>query len=163
MTERVVGGDASAQQRRRVLGRQIVRHRRHRAGLDEHVVGVAAVHRNPGDLHVLAVDQVAAAAPLAIAAVAAEPAHAYALADLPALDSFAERRYLTRDLVARDNWMRDTGITALLGQHIAVTDTAGVNAHDRLIETGHRNRPLLELELSARLLDHHCSHARHVE
>ena len=53
--------------------------------LTTHVVGVAAVEGDAGDAHVLAADEVAAAAGLAPAAVAAEPADADPLADLPGL------------------------------------------------------------------------------
>ena len=100
--------------------------------LTTHVVGVAAVEGDPGDAHVLAGDQVPAAARLAVAAVAAEPADADALADLPALDALAERRDPAGDLVAGDDREGDARVGALLGQHVAVADAAGLDPDQRL-------------------------------
>jgi hypothetical protein len=91
VAQRVVGGDAGAQQRPGVLVGEVVGHRGQRARLDHHVVGIAAVHGDSGDLHVLAVDEIAAATPLAVAAVAAKPAEADALADLPPAHALTER------------------------------------------------------------------------
>src|SRR5207249_10945689 len=85
LAQGVIGGDSRAQQRRSLLCGEIVRHRRHGTRADNYEVRVPAVDRDPGDLHVLAVDQQPTAAPLAVAAVAAEPADADALADLPAV------------------------------------------------------------------------------
>ena len=57
----------------------------------DHIFGVAAVPRNAGHF---AVDQahreIAAAAGIAVAATAAEPADAHALADFPAFDALSQ-------------------------------------------------------------------------
>jgi hypothetical protein len=96
----VEGRDSRAQQRGVVLEAHFVGHRGQRRGAHDHVVGIAAVHRDPGDPHVHAVDQRAAATPLAVAAVATEPADAHALADLPAVGVVAQGGDLAGDLVA---------------------------------------------------------------
>ena len=78
----VEGGDSGAHQRTSVDGRQVVGNEGEGVGGGDDVVGVAAVVGDAGDLGVLAEDEVAAAAGLAVVAVAAMPAEADALAGL---------------------------------------------------------------------------------
>ena len=99
LAQRVERGDAGAQQRAGVLGDRS-------SGIeasatrDDHVVGVAAVVGDARDLAVLAADHVAAPAGVAVAAVAAEPADADPLADLPGDDALADGLDAPGDLVA---------------------------------------------------------------
>ena len=72
-----------AHNRGRVLGGKVVRDGRQCALRHQDVVGVSAVVGDAGHLAVGAADQVAAAARVAVAAVAAEPPDPNALADFP--------------------------------------------------------------------------------
>jgi hypothetical protein len=150
--------DAGAQQRAGVLGAELVGHRGQRRGPDDAVLGVPAVERHPGDPHVLAVDELSPTALLTPTAVSAEPADAHPLADLPAVDGVAERGDLPGDLVAGDDRVADTGEAALLGEHVAVADAAGVDLDQRLTRAGLGHLTLLENKIAALLLDHHRSH-----
>ena len=138
--QRVERRDAGTQQRGGFLGREAVGHRGQTGGAHEHVVRVAPVGRDAGNLHVLAVDQRSSPTLLAVAAIAAEPPNADALPDLPALDPVPERGDLAGDLVAGDERVADPRIAALLGEHVAVAHAAGVHAHERL--AGARRRHL---------------------
>ena len=109
-------------------------------------------------LHVLAADEVAAAARLAVAAVAAEPADADALAGLPALDALADRVDDAGDLVAGDEREGDAREAALLGEHVAVADAAGLDPDEDLAAAGLGHLALDQLEVAALLGHLHRSH-----
>src|SRR5215469_16132446 len=80
-----------AQQRRRINRRQGVRDRHEPAGLRDHHFGIAAVMMNAGVFLVTAVDEIAVATKLAIAAGPAEKPDTHALTDHPALNTGAKR------------------------------------------------------------------------
>ena len=99
-------------------GGQLRGHPRERGRGGDHVVGVAAVERDAGDLHAgLAGEEVAAAAVVAVAAVPGVPADADALAGLPPRrDVLAHGVDHADHLVARDAREGDAGPVALLGE-----------------------------------------------
>jgi hypothetical protein len=74
--QRVEGGDARTEQRRRIFGLQVVGHGGERLERRNHVLGIAAVIGDAGNLAVLAGDEIAATAGVAMPAMTAVPAHA---------------------------------------------------------------------------------------
>src|ERR1700690_128031 len=83
ISQRVKNRDPGAEQRRSFVGGKIVGHKRNRFGRDDHIFGVTSVKSYGGDLLEFAVDEVSAAAGIALEAVSAMPSHADALAGLP--------------------------------------------------------------------------------
>ena len=131
VAERVVGRDARAHQRRGVLGREPVGDACERLRRRNHVLGIAAIVGDAGDLQIAAGDEIAAPARLAVAIVTAVPADADALADLPWTDFRANRIDGTGDLVAGHDREAYAGKEAVLGEHIAVADATSrhLDAH----------------------------------
>src|ERR1700751_330837 len=82
--------ESRAQQRRRIDRRQGVWDRHEPAGLRDHHLGIAAVMMNAGIFLVTAVDEIAVATELAVAARPAEKPDTHALTDHPALDTRAK-------------------------------------------------------------------------
>src|SRR5438105_4691510 len=92
----------------------------------------AAVRRHARYRLVLAIDQVATPAGLAVAAVAAEPADADPIAHPPALHSVAQRVNDAGHFVSGHDGIGDTGEASVLGVGVAVADTAGLHPDARL-------------------------------
>src|SRR5258706_14477606 len=113
--ERVERRHARAHQRRRLDGRQPVGDRGERPGLGDDVVRVAAVHADAGNARSHAArEEVAASAGIAPAAMAAVPAEADALPDLPRRDSRSERVDDAGNLVPGHPRVLDAGPEAFL-------------------------------------------------
>src|SRR5579872_6371269 len=83
VAQRVKGGDAGAHQRRGFDRGEFVRNKRQRFRGNNGVVRVASIKRDARDQHILAKDELAAAAGLAVPAMAAEPSHTDTLPSLP--------------------------------------------------------------------------------
>ena len=163
MAKRVEGGDAGAEQRRRLDGVELVGHMRHRRDMGDHMRGVAAVTGHAGHfMHVLAGEGGVAPAAAAVAARAAEPADAGAGADAPAVDAFADRVDDADDLVAGNAWIADPRDQALNGQRVAAADAAGLDADAHFLGPGNGNLALLRLERSAGLRNDHRPHLGHL-
>ena len=101
MAKRIIGGDASAEQRRRLDRSEIGGDRGERLDRRDHELGVAAVIGHAGHLADNAQDEIAASAIGADPAMAAMPAHADALSDSPARDLGSDRVDVAGDLMAR--------------------------------------------------------------
>src|SRR6202035_524180 len=114
----VVRREPGAHQGRCILGGELVGHQRHGVRPDHDVVGVAAVFGDSGDSHVLAEHRLAVTARPAVAAVAAEPADADALADLPSTHALSQRGDDPGYLVTGYGRIGDPREAALL--HVAV-------------------------------------------
>ena len=99
VTKAVVGGDAGAHERGGVYVGEIVGNEGEGIGGGDHVVGIAAVKADAGDLLILAEDEVATATWRAVVAMAAVPAEAHALADF-------EERHIGTDGIndSSDSW-----------------------------------------------------------
>ena len=136
-----------AQQRRRVLGREVVRDAGQRLLRDHDGLGVAAVVGDAGDAQRDAVDEVPAPARVAAPADPAEPADPDALAGRPALDAVAHHVDHARDLVPGDAGVGDAGPVPLLGQRVAVADAARLHGHADLPAPGLGRLALDELEV----------------
>ncbi len=113
LAQRVERRDAGAEQRCGVGSVQVVRDRGECAARDDHVIRVAAVVGDARHLAVLARDQIPATAGLAVAAVAAEPADAYALPGLPVVHALANRLDPAGNLVSRHARVFETRVPAL--------------------------------------------------
>src|SRR5262252_3199266 len=147
----IVDGHPGAEQWGRLRARQIVGHRGNRLGGGDHVLGVAAVEAERGDLLEAAQDEVAAAARITRKAVSTVPADTDALTGLPDLDVGAHDVDAPRDLVPRDARVREPGPEPILDEHVAVTDAAGLDLDAHLMTLRVGNRTLHELEVTARL------------
>ena len=144
--QRVERRDAGAHQRRRLLRRKTVRHPRQRPDTADEVIRVAAVGGHARDRLVLTVDQVAAPARVAVAAVAAEPADADPLADVPPAHAVADRVDDTCDFVSGYNRKRHAGEVPVLRVRVAVADTAGLHLDANFPWSRLRSLPLVQLE-----------------
>ncbi len=136
IAQRVEGGDAGAEQRRRRRGIELVGDRGKRVDRRDHVIGIAAVIVDAGDFEIAAGDEIAAPAAVADEAGAAEPADADALPDLPGGDVGADGVDTAGDLVARHGGIVDAGKGAGRGEHIAMADAAGLDLDAHLARAG---------------------------
>jgi hypothetical protein len=100
--------DAGAHQRGSLGRRQFGRHPRHSSGGGDHVLSVAAVDRDPGGLAAHAGEELAAAAVITIAAIAAVPPYTNALTWLPSGGVGPDRVDHTRHLVAGNTRVLNT-------------------------------------------------------
>src|SRR5262249_54191855 len=82
----VKSGDARAQQRCSILGRELVGHSRQRVGRHYYRLGVSAVEGDARYPPVVTGDEISATAPLTVVAGPAEPAHTHAVTVGPRAD-----------------------------------------------------------------------------
>src|SRR5512132_519975 len=157
----VVGGDASAQQRRRLRGREVIWDQRQRVGRRDHRLGVTAIIVDTGNAQVTAIHEIPAAAWLAPAAMAAEPADTDTRAHRPADDAAADRVNHPGDLVPRHDRIWHGGKQPLLGDRIAVTDATRLHFDAHFPRPGLRQFPLDQLEGAAFLSHLDNAYLRH--
>ena len=150
-----------AHQRGRLDGRQVGGHERDRAGGGDHVLAVAAVIRDAGDLAAHAGEELAAAAVVAIPAIAAVPADAHPLARLPAGDAGADRVDHPGHLMAGNPRVLNSREQPLLRERIAVADAASLHLDPHRPGTRLRDRPLHDLKRALRAGDLRNTHHRH--
>lgn len=127
VAQRVERGHTGAQQRAGVDGREALGDPRDGRLRHHDVLGVAAVVADARDLGILAVDELTAAARIALEAVPAMPAHAHAIAGLPRRDLVANGIDAPRDLVTGNPREFDAGIGTGLDEHVAVAHAAGLD------------------------------------
>ena len=121
-------GDAGAHERRRIDGRKIVGHQRQRADGREHILGVAAIARDAGNLGgSLAGEEIAAAAVIAIAAESAVPADAHSLSGFPARDVGTNRIDHADHFVSGNARILDARKETVLRHRIAVADATSLD------------------------------------
>ena len=109
----------------------------------------------------LAGEKVAATTVVALTALAAVPADAYAIADRPTLHTVASGIDKTDDLMARHARQRDARKHGQLGKGVAVADAAGLDLDADLAVTGLRDRTLDDLERAVGTGDLRDSHLAH--
>ena len=148
--QRVVGRDARAKQRGRVLGRQRVGNRDERASLRDDDLGVPAVLGHARCDHVHAVDQIAAPARLAMPAMATEPTDSDTLALFPTRNALADGVDESCDLVTRHVGIRDVRPVPFDDERVGVADASRLDTDPDLPRTGLRNGPLHEAQHSRR-------------
>src|SRR6202043_1413681 len=115
-------------------------HRRH------HVFLVAAVVGGAANLFVRAIHEIPAPAGEARAVLPAVPAHPDAFALLPCRDSRAYFVNHAGHFVPWDARVRNAREKAFLGDHVAVTDSTGLDADPHLSRAGLRNLTLHNFE-----------------
>src|SRR5215831_10315109 len=120
VAQRVVDGEARAEEGGGLGARQIVGHGSDRLRGHDDVLRVAAIEAERGDLLEAAQDEVAALAGIAGEAVSAVPPDADVLAGFPDRDVGAHAIDAPRDLVARDPGIGEPGPEPVLDQHVAV-------------------------------------------
>jgi hypothetical protein len=153
VAQRVVGGDSGAQQRGSLVCGQFLRHQGHRFGGRDHVLRVASIEVNAGDLLVIAQDEVAPAARFADEVMAAVPAHAHALADFPVGHVRAEGVHATGNLVSRNAGILQPGPMTVLDQDVTVADAAGFHFDTDRAGSGLGNFALHDFERASGLAD----------
>src|SRR4051812_30992198 len=123
----VEGCDAGAEERRGIDRREGVGKHRDGAGRRDHVLSIAAVEADAGDLLRDAGEEIAAAAVDALAAIAAVPADADFLADGEIGDERAEGIDDADNFVAGHSGIFNAGPVSFLDERVAVADAAGLN------------------------------------
>src|SRR5207249_5722873 len=132
VAERVVRGDAGAQERPGLGGVELLRDARHRRLLDDGVLGVASVEADAGDLRLHAVEEEPAPAGVALEAVTAVPADAGAIALLPRGHVRPDGVDAPGDLVTGNARQRHAGEPARLHDGVAVADAARLDLDPNL-------------------------------
>jgi len=150
-SERVEGGDASADERGSLLPRQSVRDPSQRGRGRDQEIGIATVVGDSGNLRRDAAgDEVPSPAGIAVSAVSAVPADPDAIFDRPARHLAAQRVDRSRNLVPRNARVGDARPLPFDRQVIAVADAARLDAYPDLPGTGLGHFPLDELQLPFR-------------
>jgi hypothetical protein len=157
----VVGGDAGAQQRRRLRGRDVIRDQHQRVGRRDHRLGVTAIVIDAGNPQVTAIHEIPAAAWLAPATMAAEPADTDTRPHRPADDAVADRVDHPSDFVPRHDRVGHGGKQPFLGDRIAVADAARLHFDAHFPRPCLRQLPLDQLEGAAFLSHLDSAHFRH--
>ena len=146
VAERVVRGDARAEQRGYLDGLELLGEVHASFVRHDRVLGIAAVVAESGDFLPFAVDEEAFAAGVADEAVAAVPADAHPVALLPLGHVGADLVDAPGDLVARNPRQRQAGKRAGLHEGVAVADSAGFDLDADLARGGFWELALDELE-----------------
>ena len=161
VSQRIESGDAGAHQGGRINGRQVGGHSRNGAGRRDHVLRVAAVECETGDLTGHAGEELPTAALTATPAIAAVPTDARPLARRPSDDAGADRidhpgRFMTghaRILNTRESSLFDEGI--------AVADAASLHLDPHRTGAWFRYLPFNDLQGPTRSSNLHNAHRRH--
>jgi hypothetical protein len=140
--------DASAKQRSSLVRRQIVGHQRDPFSGCNHVFRVASIKVNRGDLFNFAIDEVAAAAPLAYETMPAVPAHTNALTGPPKSYVGTNGIDAPGDLMPRHTRILNTRPESFFHQRIAVTDAARFYLDTNLATAWLRDWALDDFEIS---------------
>jgi hypothetical protein len=135
---------------------------RQRSAGSDHVVGIAAVPGDAGNLRGdPAGEELAATAGVAVPAVPAMPADPDPLAWRPAGDARAHRIDEAGDLMPGDTGVLNAWPVTLLGERVAVTDATGFDLDPHRAGAGLRDLAFRELQGSLRTIDLHDTHLRH--
>ena len=155
VSQRVECGEPGAHEGRRIDGRKLGRHQRDRAGGCDHVLRVATVVSDAGDLMRHASEELTAAARVAASAITAVPTNTHLLARLPADGAGSHRIDHSGHLMPRYTRM------SFLGDRIAVADSTSL--HTDAYRSGARlgYRPLNNFERPVGTRDLHRAHCRH--
>src|SRR5690242_8653190 len=156
----VVNGNAGAKQRGGFVGGQVFRNQSHGFGGSDHVFLVAAVKVNGGDFLELAIDEITAAAGIALEAVSAVPTYAYTLTGFPESDVWADCIDASGDLVSGDAWILNAGPLPFLHESVTVAYAAGFHFDTNLATGGLGDRAVDQFEISTRLADLNGFHRR---
>src|SRR3954465_6661666 len=119
IAQRVVDGDACAEQRRGFIRRQGFRDQGHRFGGSDHVLLIPAVEMDRRNFREFTVDEIAAAAGIALEAVSSMPTDTHALARLPKSDFGTDSINTPGDLVSGNEWILQARPHAFFYQRIA--------------------------------------------
>jgi hypothetical protein len=114
-----------------------------------------------GNLFILAVNEIAAAAGIAGEIMTAVPSNSYALARLPVRYVGADGIDAAGDFVSGNAWILDAGPIAFLYERVAVADAAGFDFDPDLVAGGFGNVSFDEFEITAGLADLDSFHFRH--
>src|SRR5262249_31938146 len=136
-------------------------HPRDRAGGGDHVLAIAAVVGDAGGLAAHAGEELATAAVVTIAAIAAVPPDADPLAPLPSRGAGADRVDHTRPPVAGNPRVWNTREKALPSDRIAVADAAREDLDPHRSGSRLRDRPFHDLQWAFRARNLHHTHGRH--
>src|SRR6266849_9827986 len=147
---------------RRGLGRvERLRHPRQRFHRRDHVFLIPAVVADAANLPVRAVHEIPASARKTGTVLPAVPADSNPLAFLPFLHARAQLVDHAGHFVSWDARVRNAREKAFLGDHIAVTDSTGLDADSHVSRAGLGNFALHDFEIRSRLRYLHRFHFRH--
>src|SRR2546427_3065242 len=142
--------EPGAEQRGELRGRPFGRERQAVACVGEHLLGVTAVPRVPGEARPLAQILTARAAIEALAAGEGEPGHPHAIADAELAGLRAERRDGADDLVARSHRKGNCRQLAIEQVQVRTAHAAGLHSDQQLVPARRRQAHLSEHEPRAR-------------
>src|SRR5215471_10581202 len=162
MTQRVEGGDSGTHERRSFSGIKRFRHAGKCLHRRNHEFLVAAVITHSANQSVHAVDEIPSPALETRAILPAMPADTNTFARLPTGYTGAELIDHSSYFMSRHSGIRNAGKDSLLGNEIAVTDSARLNANPDLSRAGLRNLTLHNLKIRPRLRYLHCFHFCHL-
>jgi hypothetical protein len=145
----IVSSDAGAEQRPSVHSIESRRHGGDGFVPRQHVLLIAAIASDAGDLFVRAGDEISAAAGFAYEAMASMPAYSDAIAFLPLGDAGSEFINDASDFVAGNAGELNPGENAFLGRGVAMTDTAGLDFNAYFAGTGLRYVAFDEFKVAA--------------
>jgi hypothetical protein len=111
-----------------------------------------------GNLFVLAVNEIAAAAEITGEIMAAVPSYADSLAGFPVSNVGTDGVDAAGDFVPGNAWILKAGPLAFLYERVAVADAAGFDFDPDLVAAGLGNVSFDEFEITAGLADLHSFH-----
>jgi hypothetical protein len=161
VAERVENRDAGAKQRRGFGSGEFFGDRSHRLSGGDHVFLVTAVVTDGGNLFILTVNEVPAAAGITGEIMTAVPSDTDALAGFPVGDVGADSVDAAGDFVSGNAWILESGPIAFLYERIAVADAAGFDFDPDLVASGFGDVSFDEFEITAGLADLDSFHFRH--
>src|SRR5258708_7708795 len=161
IAERIEHCDAGTEQGRSFGGGKIVWNGGDRFGWSDHVFLITAVMSEAGDLFVLTIDEITAAAGVTRKIVAAVPSDADALARFPVCYVGADGVDAAGDFVSGDAWVLGGGPIPFLHEGVAVADATGFDFDPDLVAGGFGDVSFDDFEITARLADLVGFHFRH--
>ena len=158
----VVGGNAGAEERRRLNRVQRLGHMRQRRGEREHVGGVAAVAGYAGGgVNVFAGEDIAPPAMATVAACTAEPSHPGPRTHVPAFDVWTEGVDDANHFMAGNPRVAEPWHEAFDDRGVTMANPTGLYAEADLMTARLRQVALLHAEAPAGFGNDHCTHFRH--
>src|SRR5437660_940543 len=153
-----IADEPRAKKRGELRGRPFGGERQAVALVGEHLLGVTAVPRVPGEARPLAQILAARAAIEAFAAGEGEPRHPHAIADAELAGLRAERRDGADDLVARRHRKGNCRQLAIEEMQVRAADATGLHPDQQLVSARGRQAHLSEHERRARAHETHRFH-----
>jgi hypothetical protein len=153
VTQRVEYRNSGTEQRRSLVGCQIVGNSGNRFCRGDHVFRVTTIEADGGNLLELAEDEIAPAAWVALKAVSAMPSHSDPLAGLPKRDIAAHGIDAPGNFMSRNARILKSRPESFFDQHVTVANATGFDLDANLPASRLRDGTLNYFEISSGLAD----------